>query len=313
MRLGFDESGDFDFSQPGLSSAAVAGVVCPDSLLRTVATQLGALRSTWGLAELHASELVPQRLVEVCALIGGSETTWAASYTDSRLFPVSQQLDWRDRQQAKAEAAIVRSETLPDDDERRQTVETMRGRLEHTTRLSTVEYLEFMVLFPTVVGTGIQAAISVYRDLVYAKDFSDFVLEFDSKLPGKRSSGEKTMATALRYILVGDERFALEIPAWPDDHPCFVNHPGGGPRSIAAREVLRDLRFPDSSESDLVQLADVVAHVVRRAATNPADAIAQRCWALIRRRGFARGATPLHIFSDQEGPQVDPVYYEHLL
>jgi hypothetical protein len=312
MRLGFDESGSFDFSSRGLEAAAVVGAICPDSLVPSLARQFDALRSAWQLEELHAARMTPDQLVEICALIGASETIWFAAYTDNRLFPLSQQLDWRQRQQARAEVAIARSTTLSDDPTREQTVATMRGRLEHSTRVSTAEYLEFIVLFPTVVGRSIQAAITRYQSLAYANDFAAFRFEFDGKLRGKMSAGEKTMATALRYILVGDERFALDLPLWPDDHPCFVNHAISGPRSIAAHEVLRDLRFPDSADSELVQMADVIAHVVRRAASNPADTVAQRCWKLLRRRAFVHDGRPLHVFSDRQGPKVKESDYAHL-
>jgi hypothetical protein len=313
MRLGFDESGDFSFDKPGLSAGVVAGVVCPDSLEYVVAAQMDMWRSTWGMRELHAAKMMPSQLVDVCAWIGASPLTWVATYTDSRLFPFAQQLDWRARQQAKAEAAIAASRTLPNDDVRRSTVATMRGRLEHDSRVTTSEYLEFLILYPAVVGKAVQAAIAVYQDEAYAADFYGFVLEFDGKLRGKRSRAEKTMVTALRYILVGDDRFALDLPPWPDDHPCFVNHPGGTPRSIAVTEVLRDLQFPDSSDSNLVQLADVIANLLRRAGVDPRDALAQRCWTLLRRRGFVRDDVRLHLFRDRKGPVVNPAHYAHLV
>jgi hypothetical protein len=73
------------------------------------------------------------------------------------------------------------------------------------------------------------------------------------------------------------------------------------------------VRFPDSSDSDLVQLADVVAHLLRRAALDPHDALAQRCWELLRRRGFVRDGVRLQLFHDRQGPVVDSAGYAHLV
>jgi hypothetical protein len=51
----------------------------------------------------------------------------------------------------------------------------------------------------------------------------------------------------------------------------------------------------------LVQAADVIAHVTRRATRDPADADAQAAYKLLRRRGFATTLFPVRIFSDREG------------
>lgn len=313
MQFGFDESGDFNFDSLGFDSACVAGVVGPGSVLAPLGKTLRGLAAGWGLEEIHAKQLDDGQLVEVCGVIGAGDVTWVAVYTDSRIFPTSQQLAWRTRQQTEAEAGIARAKTFRNDKQRQQQVYTMRGRMQHETRVGTPDYLEYMVLFPRVIGDAIQAAVSVFRDARWAPEFHKLIFESDAKLPQKTSAAEKTLDVALRYIMVGDRRFVLDVPAeWGPSHPFFASHasPTGG---VSVPAVLGEgIRFVDSKTSAAVQLADVVASVVRRAVGNPQDALAQRCLGLMWRRRFANDGDGLRLFFDRQGPAPDPDHYAHL-
>jgi hypothetical protein len=315
MRYAFDESGDFLFPQSGFDSCAVAAVACPDSAAGHIESEFARLRAVYDVPEIHAARLPPGAVRAACAVIGASDLLWTSVYTDTRLLPVAQQLDFRRRQVEKADAGIAKSVTLANDPERMAAAERTRNRILHATRVGIAEYLEFLVLFPRAIGDIIAASIRAYRNARFNGDFAQLRFESDRKLTTKLSMGEKTLTAALPHFLANNDQFVLDIPpTWGPSHPFIANHRNGDTGGIAVPNVLGPgIAFVDSAESSLVQAADVIAHVTRRATGNPADTDAQTAYGLLRRRGFATTALPVRIFSDREGPSGDPAWFAHLL
>jgi hypothetical protein len=314
MRFAFDESGTFQFPRSGFDSCSIGAVACPDSSLDHIGRELRRLRRLSELDEIHAKELPGKILHEVCGILGASDILWAAVYTDSRVFPLAQQADFRRRQVEKADEGIAASVSLAGDPERTRIALQTRNRIFHDTRVTAQEYLEFLVLFPRALGDILVGALRAYRDLSWTTDFAHLHFESDRKLTSKLSMGEKTLTAALPVFLANNDQFTLPIPAeWPPDHAFLREHYDATRQSVTVPRVLGDgIDFVDSKTSTLVQVADVVAHVTRRAAGDPSDSRAQDAYRLLRRRGYSTAATPIRIFSDRLGPTADPRWFTHL-
>jgi Protein of unknown function (DUF3800) len=315
MHYGFDESGTFAFADDRFDSSAVAAVACPDSIVDQLEQCVEVLRREASTDELHASTMPDDLLSRTCGLLGGFDICWRAVYTDNRLMPQTQQDDFRRRQVKKIENAIATSTTLADDLERQAEALQMLKRVCHATRVSGAEYLEFLVLFPRLVGDILDASLLAFQDARWASDFERLRFTSDAKLRGKLSMGEKTLAQALPRILANNNEFTLPVPShWGPRHPFIASHRDGSLETITVSAALREgLRFVDSKESLLVQVADVVVHVAKRATDDPTDKMAQRCYRLLRRRGSCVATpAPVRIFSDRLGSDGNPAWYAHL-
>jgi hypothetical protein len=319
MHYGFDESGTFNFRNDGFDSSLVAAVACPDSILGPLEQCVKALRQEAGADELHAHVMATESkdlLLRTCGTLASFDICWRAVYTDTRVMPPAQQDHFRGRQVEAIEGGIAASVTLTQvqSAEAQQTLKRVR----HATRVRVAEYLEFLVLFPRVVGDIIAASITAFQDESWAADFADLRFTSDAKLTGKLSMGEKTLNQALPRFLANDDRFTLPIPArWGPNHPFTANHSDPELGGITVPAVLGDgIDFVDSKSSVIVQVADVIAFVARSATDRPGDEVAQRCYRMLRRRGSCIDAletlSPVRIFSDRLGPDADPGWYEHL-
>jgi len=308
MHFGFDESGTFTFPHDGFDSSIVAAVACPDSVVAVLEQCVEPLRREANDVELHAWKMSDELLRRTCGLLGSVDICWRAVYTDTRLMPPAQQDDFRRRQVEKIEAGIAASMALGNDPVlAAQALQTL-NRIRYATRVGVAEYLEFLVLFPRLIGDILAASLLAYQDPCWAPDFAALRFFSDAKLEDKLSKGEKTLENALPPMLANNDAFTLPVPAhWGREHPFNDRHRDETTGTITVPAILGEgLRFVDSKESVIVQVADVVAHVARRAARDPGDEVAQRCYRLLRRRGSCVATpAPIRIFSDRLGPVGD--------
>jgi hypothetical protein len=303
------------FPPSGFDSCAIGAVACPDSALPFLEGEFARLCALHRLVEIRAADMTPTSLRDVCVVLGASDVLWAAVYTDSRLLPVAQQEDFRRRQVKKADDGISKSQTLADDDELMADALRTRNRIRLSTRVGIAEYLEFLILFPRAIGDILAASLRAFRSARWEADFSQLRFESDRKLKTKLSMGEKTLAAALPRFLANNDQFILDIPGeWNHAHAFIAAHRDPTTTKISVPRILgAGIEFVDSASSVPVQVADVVAHVVRRATSNPTDLVAQDAYQLLRRRGFSTTRTPVRIFSDRKGPSGREHWYAHLL
>lgn len=321
MHYGFDESGSFNFGGNRFDSSLVAAVACPDSVLGSLTHCLDALRQEVRTEELHAHELARDSkdvLLRTCGTLASFDICWRAVYTDTRVMPPTQQEQFRSRQVEAIEKSIATSTTLTQDPFRRAEAQQTLNRVRYASRVSIAEYLEFLVLFPRAVGDILAASLLAFQDTRWAHDLAVLRFTADAKLAGKLSMGEKTLNKVLPGFLANDDRFTLPIPArWGPDHPFEANHrdPVSGVITVPAL-LGAGIDFVDSKSSVIVQVADIVAFVVRDATDHPNDEFAQRCYRMLRRRGSRidtlETLLPMRIFSDRLGPEADSSWYEHL-
>jgi len=321
MHYGFDESGTFNFRNDRFDSSLVAAVACPDSILGSLEQCVEALRQEAGADELHAHVMATKSkdlLLRTCGTLASFDICWRAVYTDSRVMSPAQQDHFRRRQVEAIEKGIAASVTLTQDPAQNAEAQQTLKRVRHATRVCVAEYLEFLILFPRVVGDIIAASITAFQDERWAADFAHLRFTSDAKLAGKLSMGEKTLNQALPRFLANDDRFTLPIAArWGPNHPFKTNHTDPTLGVITVPAVLGDGNdFVDSKSSAIVQVADIVAFVARNATDRPDDEFAQRCYRMLRRRGSCIDALetlyPVRVFSDRLGRDPDPAWYEHL-
>ena len=119
-------------------------------------------------------------------------------------------------------------------------------------------------------------------------------MAFDRKNEPERpgnSPGEILFFNVVMPILASDE-MALDLPIPVQDraHPLWTCHGATSSTKDIQIESLLDggVRFVDSADDVLIQLADVLAYVLRRAATRVDDSNAARSYTAARKRLFMR-------------------------
>lgn len=320
MHFGSDESGDFNMSQSWDKSCSVwVTVVCPDRQLDRVRAWVADRCDEWNVAELHALKsrktrgLSPQQRHTVCAFVGTGDLLWEATVVDSLMLSATDvvarqdkqlarfQQDWKDSKRCKS--------TDPEDVAYGELVEEL---LNPSGGVKTAPFVQYAAVAPQYVRETVQSTIRVFEDPKWRGEFQALRMVFDRKNEPERkeSPGEILFFNAVMPILAGP-RVTLDLP------PTFQDP--SHPRRAARKPISRDgidihsllaggVRFVDSAEDALVQLADVLAYVLRRALTRLQDADAQRSWAVARPRLYKRAPT---MFSEGDFATVER--YHHVL
>ncbi len=112
-------------------------------------------------------------------------------------------------------------------------------------------------------------------------DLNRFEFIFDAKLAGRASKAERYLERTLPGIMHSDRRFGLTSPIEWRDHPehpflkTFLRDDG----FVDLRKILvGTMRGEDSVDCAGLQIADVVAHALRRAALAVAGSAAAAGW-----------------------------------
>jgi hypothetical protein len=329
MLFFFDESGDFGFPLDRFDSYTQAGVIYPESEATAVDQYVQDRCERWGLDELHATHLSPGRRIHVCRFIAGSNLQLVAQGTDSEMVTretlarhragqaetIRRNLDWYRTQGGdtpEVEAwlkARAKSSELP-------------------SRISDTEFVQADLLVD-LVFEALQKSLIRYIADEWRPAFEEFRFTIDAKLSGKLGPGEKFLQHALVPILGSNARFDLVmVDTWKDaqpPHPFIANfeRPGGwsGSRRRRVEHDVIDisaifengLDFKSSKEYAGLQLADVVANVVRRAVLEPNDWQAQAAYDLLRPKLRGRSGTTLSLFSLPGAGQPSRERYAHLM
>jgi hypothetical protein len=288
----FDESGDFDLGGPASKPSVIAAVVVPDSLLGCVSEWTERKQVVWAMPELQGTKMSSAQLGEVCEFFATTNLCGCAVLTDGRLVPPDEFRDYRIRQAARTASDYSRSEAAARGD---ATTAELSNRLIKAAGLASAlndpEFAEFAMLMPRQIFDALQASLLVYRDPSWRSDFEELHWVFDGKHAADRrpklSSGERRLSEMLMMIVGGDRRFVLRIPdeIGPDPtHPYFArHHREGEPLEVGVRALFRNgLRFESSAAFAGLQLADVVAHLLRRAAMEPANRTIQAAFNRLR-------------------------------
>lgn len=293
VHLYTDESGDFLFPDDGFDCYSQAVVICPDSCLGLVSDFVSGRCGRWGLEELHAHRMTGQMLLEVCDFISESGCGLLAMVTDTELVSADDIFRFRLAQAAANKRGLDRYHAEGGRSEEIAAItdrNIKRVGLEAQIQDGQFIQAHFLVL---LLGRGLQKAVLWYQADEWDEDLARFTFVVDRKLPGKLSTGEKYLHEIIVPALASREE-ALDIPkAWHErpDHPFLMNFERESAwvrgRDVSGAIDLRAIfeggvRFEDSGAHPGLQLADTVAHVVRRAVLEPQNAIIRAAYDQLR-------------------------------
>jgi hypothetical protein len=147
-----------------------------------------------------------------------------------------------------------------------------------------------------LLSAALQKSLVAHAHESWADDFAHFWFILDAKLPRRMAAGEKYLNDLLVPVLGSRRGTPLIIPSnWtkPPAHPFIERHQRdlGLIRGVEVQNPIdlktvfeHGLRFESSAECPGLQLADCVAHVVRRAVLEPDDAAIQHAYDQLRPR-----------------------------
>jgi len=284
MLFYFDESGDFAFAPRRYDVYAQAAVIIPDSRSVEVDRFVQSERRGQGCDELHAVALADVDLVELCEGIAGLAIQLCLHLTDTNLIKREYIPAERRAQAAAFERSIAKCRTDQPDEHLLAALHACAGRARHRTRMADGEFVQ-MHFLPEIVREAFQRALWIYQDPLWASDWTDFTFVFDGKLPGKLARSEKYLRdTLLDMLATGTRghRFSRS-DRWGPEHP-YVRRFSETRRLVLERVFEHGQRFEDSRAHAGLQLADIVAHVGRRAVLEPDNPTLQRAYDALRPR-----------------------------
>lgn len=302
----FEESGDFGYPTSGFESDVLVTVIVPDRELKRVESFVSESNKRWRRSELKAKKMSPTRRLRVCEFIATANIAIAATMTDNLLIPLGELVDHRIRQAVMAANAYARSEAPKRGDlSALATRDRLVGKFGLESELPNDAFIQFLMLMPIHFRDAIQAALFYYRDPAFQDEFARLRFVFDGKTVNKRAEGEELLVEVLPGIMAGDRRFVWNVPPEISDdhgHPYFTEHRfrrEDDPRAVGVRELLQEgLQFEASHDFAGIQLADVVAYVIRRAAMNPGESLTQQAFgALLPKLMPTAEGQPIHLYS----------------
>jgi hypothetical protein len=304
--IGVDASGKF-LTGPGYEPTVVAAAVGPQHAFDEIAAWTADALSRWSLAgklaELHANELNVSEMLETCQMLSGREDIrLAAVATDSLLLGSSAALaHHRCRQLTMAGSSRARTE---EGARRREQV----LKLLESPRLRDDDYA-FAVVLPLLTTAILQRAFAYFAGDEHRDEMRGFELLVDEEAPPTTRYVEGTLLPTIG----GDERFSLTTPEhWrrPPVHPLLRTAMHGDGDGLKPQALLGNLRWVDSVNEPSVQVADVVAWVIRRTMACPEEAETRQMFELLRpllagENGESFGLfSTAHIHPDQEAMYV---------
>lgn len=321
MHFGSDESGDFNMARQWNESCSVwATVACPDRHVERVRAWVRDRCQEWGVEEIHSRRtrktrsLTPEERHAVCAFVGTGDLLWEATVVDSLMLSASEIAARQANQLEQFRADWARSDRHrsadPAEVELGQVIEEL---LDPAGGVRSSPFTQYGVVAPTHVRETVQAVVRVYQDDQWRDEFRSLRMAFDRKNEPERphdTPGEILFFSVVMPILASPKMsLALPLPFQDPSHPLRACHPGRSTDGICISSLLDGgVSFIDSTHDELVQLADVLAYVMRRALTKPDDDAAQRSYSVARRRLYMR--TPV-MFSGESFSAFER--YHHIL
>lgn len=321
MHFGSDESGDFNMTRPWDQSCSVwATVVCPDRHIDRVCIWVADRRHQWGVDELHARPtattraLTPRERHEVCAFVGTGDLLWEATVVDSVMLSAADVTARQVKQQRQFRRDWTRSKRAQSADPADLALgERIDELLDPAEGVKAAPFTQYATVAPGHLHEAVQATLRVYQDRKWRDEFRVLNMAFDRKNEPERTAetpGEVLFFNAVMPILASP-KMALSLPPPFQDpsHPLWTCHRAASGNGISIPSLFDGgVRFVDSSTHPLVQLADVLAYVLRRALTRPTDEGAARSFGVARRRLYMR--TPV-MFSGGDFTSLER--YHHVL
>lgn len=164
-----------------------------------------------------------------------------------------------------------------------------------TSQISDGEFVQALYLIELIADT-LQKSLYFFHEDQWRDDFREFQFVVDGKLPTKAAAGEKYLNDSVVPTLGSRPDRSFGVPeTWKEEplHP-FVERFSLERGRIAGRQIVGaidlsgifeyGLRFEDSTEHSGLQLADVVAYIVRSGVLDPDNGVTQRAYDAIRHK-----------------------------
>ena len=313
--LYFDESGDFEFPIDRFECYVQAALICPESHLPDIERFVAERQADWGVAELHAAELTPNQLVQICRFIEHSDCQLSNSVTDNVLTTAEGISEFR-----LGQAANVRK-NLDWYQERggslKEVEDWMMRNIKRTglaTQMSDSEFIQAHFMVELILEAFQKSLIFFYQDK-WREDFHEFRFILDGKLTAKMAAGEKFMQDIIVPTLGSRPgKSIITLEPWRQDppHPFQVKYSVKEGR-IAGEDVEdgldlnlifeHGLQFEPSHEHAGLQLVDAVAYTIRRAVMEPEHRAIQRAYDALRPKMRNDNAKSLRLVKLNVGEQ----------
>jgi hypothetical protein len=281
MRLRIDEAGDFSYHDPALFRASViAGVAIPDSQWPAIQRFVADRRQQWDMPELKAKEMDGAQLEDVADFIASKGLATVVVATDSTIFSLASQKEWRCKQVEIFRGAVERSQRIKTDPLVAGRVQRLMTRMHNSRHIKEPNYLQYAILAPWLLSRLMSASLLVNRNL--DPDADDWLMDIvmdarDGADPGKAGN---LLRDSVEAIYAGDDKTALRMPGeWSTEHPFKVKNTDPEVATISVRQVLAKGIRTDKSENDPgLQLADFVAHLALSVIRDSDDQNALTVW-----------------------------------
>jgi hypothetical protein len=261
-----DESGDFDFRDASrFRVATIACVIAPELRRAAIDSFVAEKRREWEMdAELKAGRMNGDQLMEMAAFLERERLPVVAVVTDSEIFNIAAQRQWREEQVELFEAAADRSTRAIEDPPTRSRVQRIRTRLPSERHVSPPNFLQYFVLMPWLLSRAFSAANFRFRALDPRDDSWTYDIAVDPRVGADPGKTGQLLRDSVDAIYAGNTGTALFVPPeWPADHPFLARNADPETETISSRQLLAGgIRTPDSQTDAGLQLADFVAHAI---------------------------------------------------
>lgn len=274
-----DETGSFDLARPSYDPSLWVTIAVPPATAAVMRAKVPEWCARWDVEELHAVQLSSGQRTEVASWLGGVEFIWKAGGTAQDLMSSGVAEGWRDDQAKEFRASYARSEARGSMDSR------YVGRGEELYRLASnrrrvppTAFVQYGIVAPKHFADVVQSAVRRYSAPEHASYWDERALVVDGKGVGRH--GGPVLMTELLYPILAT--IPLEVPA-----SMAVNHPlAGVHKGMPISEMFGgDPAFVnDSSSEPLIQIADLIAWVVRRRLTHPNERSTEEVYRRLLRR-----------------------------
>jgi len=317
MKIAFDESGAYGLGRERFEPYVLTGLIVPDSRLDAVQRFAEDVRSRWQRTELKSSRLRPSWVFETADFLASHQVSAVVYVTDNEMMTRQVVRGFRLRQ--AAEIAKGRRHIVERDpqDARLPEIDALLDQIAGvptTQPMSDDDFIQSQQM-PELILDCVQRACSRYREDGWDQDFRHFQFVVDGKQPDRLKAGERYVHENLERMLGSTRRLSLELPfEWRQrpDHPFRRFDDPDGEHTLLS-DLLAARNWVRSLDDDCVQLADVVAGIVRSVVERGAGSRRWPAYEVLRNVVTDEHGCCLRLFRFRDAPYPDLARYGPLL
>jgi hypothetical protein len=279
-----DESGDYGFPPDRFDCYVLVALICPERVLPTVIEYLGSIRTTLDVGELHGSEMSASDLLKIAEFVATQPLRAAVNITDTQLLNHEGIQRWRRVQMESLAEGLEATRAHGNDyPELTRVVERYLGRAGYRSRISDSEFVQASQI-PGLLFNAFNRAAQAFSSQEWEAEFGDFRFVIDAKGVDKLSPGEKYVRDICPLVWASQPPGAMLLPDRWRQNPTnpfrrkYEEHEG----IRISRIFEHGIEFEPSHLDPGLQLADVLAHTIRRAVLDPGNGIVRRAYDALR-------------------------------